>query len=132
MVHKPACAHMQHAHATTTCPAVHAAHAQAIKIILASESCDDVRDLSRNEVIALVNTAAQLAKSVGTVPKWKRLELQQLAARAALYCAVPLAVVLALAAWLARRQKRQATAGAAAAAAYTNGSASAADKKKHR
>ena len=33
----------------------------------------EVASLSRNEIIALVNTAAQLAKSVGSVPEWRWL-----------------------------------------------------------
>ena len=33
----------------------------------------ELASLSRNEIIALVNTAAQLAKSVGSVPEWRWL-----------------------------------------------------------
>lgn len=37
------------------------------------EGKQDLKSLSRNELIALVNTAAQLAKSVGSVPGWRWL-----------------------------------------------------------
>eukprot|EP00953_Heterococcus_sp_UTEX-ZZ885_P014051 7998-Heterococcus_DN1.PRE.3 len=68
----------------------------AIKIILASESDEEVQALSRNEVIALVNTAAQLAKSVGSVPHWKALELQQYAKKVAKYSAAAVSALLVL------------------------------------
>ncbi|CAN0331265.1 unnamed protein product, partial [Ectocarpus fasciculatus] len=45
----------------------------ALKIMLFSSDVEgeqDLKSLSRNELIALVNTAAQLAKSVGSVPGW--------------------------------------------------------------
>jgi len=48
----------------------------ALKIMLFSsddEGKKDLASLSRNELIALVNTAAQLAKSVGSVPEWRWL-----------------------------------------------------------
>lgn len=48
----------------------------ALKIMLFSddkEGKEDLASLSRNELIALVNTAAQLAKSVGSVPEWRWL-----------------------------------------------------------
>jgi Endoplasmic Reticulum Oxidoreductin 1 (ERO1) len=73
----------------------HSSH-QAIKIILASESDEEVQALSRNEVIALVNTAAQLAKSVGSVPHWKALELQQYAKKVAKYSAAAVSTLLVL------------------------------------
>lgn len=37
------------------------------------EGKKELSSLSRNELIALVNTAAQLAKSVGSVPGWRWL-----------------------------------------------------------
>ncbi|CAN0284426.1 unnamed protein product, partial [Ectocarpus fasciculatus] len=46
----------------------------ALKIMLFSSDVEgeqDLKSLSRNELIALVNTAAQLAKSVGSVPGWR-------------------------------------------------------------
>ncbi|CAM9484266.1 unnamed protein product [Phaeothamnion confervicola] len=48
----------------------------AIKIMLPSMSGEQLQSLNRNELIALVNTAAQLAKSVGSVPHWKWLEVK--------------------------------------------------------
>ncbi|CAN0464074.1 unnamed protein product, partial [Discosporangium mesarthrocarpum] len=48
----------------------------AIKIMMVSpdeEGDTALSELHRNELIALVNTAAQLAKSVGSVPAWKWL-----------------------------------------------------------
>lgn len=48
----------------------------ALKIMLFSsdeEGKKDLASLSRNELIALVNTAAQLSKSVGSVPEWRWL-----------------------------------------------------------
>jgi Endoplasmic Reticulum Oxidoreductin 1 (ERO1) len=89
---------------------------QAIKIILASESDEEVQALSRNEVIALVNTAAQLAKSVGSVPHWKALELQQYAKKVAKYSAAAVSALLALVyllkrAFAARRKRLQRVTG---------------------
>lgn len=52
----------------------------ALKIMLFSSGADgqtELASLSRNEIIALVNTAAQLAKSVGSVPEWRWLEVKQ-------------------------------------------------------
>lgn len=37
------------------------------------EGQKELASLNRNELIALVNTAAQLAKSVGSVPEWRWL-----------------------------------------------------------
>lgn len=37
------------------------------------EGKKELASLNRNELIALVNTAAQLAKSVGSVPEWRWL-----------------------------------------------------------
>lgn len=37
------------------------------------EGQKELASLNRNELIALVNTAAQLAKSVGSVPGWRWL-----------------------------------------------------------
>lgn len=48
----------------------------AIKIMFFSDDEEGKRELNslnRNELIALVNTAAQLAKSVGSVPGWRWL-----------------------------------------------------------
>lgn len=48
----------------------------ALKIMLFSSDVEGkqaLKSLSRNELIALVNTAAQLAKSVGSVPGWRWL-----------------------------------------------------------
>ncbi|CAM9722190.1 unnamed protein product, partial [Hapterophycus canaliculatus] len=48
----------------------------ALKIMLFSSDAEgkkELASLSRNELIALVNTAAQLAKSVGSVPEWRWL-----------------------------------------------------------
>ncbi len=48
---------------------------QSIKINLASEAKTEngISPLSRNEVIALVNTAAQLGKSVASLPSWRAM-----------------------------------------------------------
>ncbi|CAM9271821.1 unnamed protein product [Ectocarpus sp. 12 AP-2014] len=71
----------------------------ALKIMLFSsdvEGKQDLKSLSRNELIALVNTAAQLAKSVGSVPGWRWLEVKQKGAQVGQRAA--LAAILALAA----------------------------------
>lgn len=52
----------------------------ALKIMLFSsddEGQKELASLNRNELIALVNTAAQLAKSVGSVPGWRWLGEQR-------------------------------------------------------
>ncbi|CAM9770828.1 unnamed protein product [Scytosiphon promiscuus] len=71
----------------------------ALKIMLFSSDAEgkkELASLSRNELIALVNTAAQLAKSVGSVPEWRWLEVKQKGAQVA--TRVGLGVILAVAA----------------------------------
>lgn len=56
----------------------------ALKIMLFSsdeEGKKELASLSRNELIALVNTAAQLSKSVGSVPEWRWLGNERNATR---------------------------------------------------
>lgn len=78
----------------------------ALKIMLFSSGADgqtELASLSRNEIIALVNTAAQLAKSVGSVPEWRWLgELESLAATAASAAAVLSPVCYLLSPWVIR------------------------------
>eukprot|EP00903_Cladosiphon_okamuranus_P017822 g16401.t1 len=71
----------------------------ALKIMLFSsdeEGKKELASLSRNELIALVNTAAQLAKSVGSVPEWRWLEVKQKGVQVARRLSLGAVVLLAL------------------------------------
>ncbi|CAM9859083.1 unnamed protein product [Pylaiella littoralis] len=82
----------------------------ALKINLftsGEEGKKDLASLSRNELIALVNTAAQLAKSVGSVPDWRWLEVKQkgtqVANRVGLFAILGLAMAMGATYLLGRR-----------------------------
>eukprot|EP00616_Rhizochromulina_sp_CCMP1243_P018190 CAMPEP_0118974022 /NCGR_PEP_ID=MMETSP1173-20130426/11027_1 /TAXON_ID=1034831 /ORGANISM="Rhizochromulina marina cf, Strain CCMP1243" /LENGTH=571 /DNA_ID=CAMNT_0006923723 /DNA_START=43 /DNA_END=1758 /DNA_ORIENTATION=- len=72
----------------------------ALKILMTE---GDAINLQRNEIIAFINTLAQLSKSVYSVNEWRQRELQDAATR----MASPLAFALAVAALLSCVMKRQ-------------------------
>ncbi|CAN0020420.1 unnamed protein product [Ascophyllum nodosum] len=90
----------------------------AIKIMLFSsgeEGQKELGALNRNELIALVNTAAQLAKSVGSVPEWRWLEVKQKSSEVATrlsMAAILVAAVLSAAFYLFRRKSPRGGGGA--------------------
>lgn len=59
----------------------------ALKILLMDGEHAGLGVLQRNEVVSLVNTLAQLAKSVDSVKDWQRRDRRRAVAKAAIFCA---------------------------------------------
>ncbi|CAM9785369.1 unnamed protein product [Chrysoparadoxa australica] len=80
----------------------------AVKIMLASQDGEDLK-LTRNEIIALMNTAAQLAKSVGSIREWRWMEVtKSMRVPAALIAlAIALGLTLCYYFWPARSGKKK-------------------------
>ena len=79
----------------------------ALKILFMEGDLSGVGALQRNEVVALVNLLAQLAKSVDSIRDWQRRDLRRALAKLALAALASLFALLAALAHLLRTRRRR-------------------------
>ena len=78
----------------------------ALKILLADGDEFGLGVLQRNEVVALINTLAQLAKSVDSIRDWQRRDVRRATAKMGLLACLAAAALVVVAFGLARALPR--------------------------